>query len=254
MRNRANITRVIVTALVILLALPSLYAQEEREYIRKGNRLYKKSEFAGSEGMYRRVQEQERSTEDAGFNLGNALYKQGRYGEAADEFVRSAVEGETDTVRQAESLYNLGNSLIKEQKYEEGIRAYINSLKLDPGNVEAKYNLAWAQDQLQQQQQQEQNQDQNQDQQDKDKKQEENDDQQQQDQNEDQQQQDQNEDQQQEEKPQDQEQQQQQQEQSISREDAKRLLDALAANEKETQEKVQREKAAKARVRVIKNW
>lgn len=246
MRNRVNITRVIVTALGILLALPSLSAQEGREYIRKGNRLYKKSEFAGSEGMYRRAQEQERSTEDAGFNLGNALYKQGRYGEAADEFVRSAVAGETDTVRQAQSLYNLGNSLIREQKYEEGIRAYINSLKLDPGNIEAKYNLAWAQDQLQQQQQQEQNKDQSQDQQDNDKKKEENEDQQQQDQNEQQQQ---------EEKPQDQEQQQQQQqEQSISREDAKRLLDALAANEKETQEKVQREKAAKARVRVIKNW
>jgi tetratricopeptide (TPR) repeat protein len=245
MRNRVNIGRVIVTALGILLALPSLSAQDEREYIRKGNRLYKKSEFAGSEGMYRRAQEQERSTEDAGFNLGNALYKQGRYGEAADEFVRSAVAGETDTVRQAESLYNLGNSLIKEQKYEEGIKAYINSLMLDPGNMEAKYNLAWAQDQLQQQQEQEQNKDQNQDQKDDEKKDGNDEDQQQQDQNEEQQQQ---------EKPQDQEQQQQQQEQSISREDAKRLLDALAANEKDTQEKVQREKAAKARVRVIKNW
>lgn len=246
MRNRVNIARIIVTAMGILLALPSLSAQDEREYIRKGNRLYKKSEFAGSEGMYRRAQEQERSTEDAGFNLGNALYKQSRYGEAADEFLRSAVDGESDTVRTAQSLYNLGNSLIKEQKYEEGIRAYINSLKLDPGNMEAKYNLAWAQDQLQQQQQQEQNKDQNQDQQDKDNKKEENQDQQQQEQNRDQQQ----------EQPQDQEQQQQQQqqEQSISREDAKRLLDALAANEKDTQEKVQREKAAKARVRVIKNW
>jgi len=250
MRNRAYITRVILTALVIVLVLPSLYAQEEREYIRKGNRLYKKSEFAGSEGMYRRAQEQERSTEDAGFNLGNALYKQGRYGEAAEEFVRSAVAGETDTVSQAESLYNLGNSLIKEQKYEEGIGAYINSLKLDPGNIEAKYNLAWAQDQLQQQQQQEenkdQNQDQNQDQKDDEKKDGNNEDQQKQDQNREQP-----------EQPQDQEQQQQQQqqqEQSISREDAKRLLDALAANEKDTQEKVQRDKAAKARVRVIKNW
>lgn len=238
MRTRVSITRVIVTALAILLALPSLSAQEEREYIRKGNRLYKKSEFAGSEGMYRRAQEQERSTEDAGFNLGNALYKQGRYGEAAEEFVRSAVAGETDTVRQAQSLYNLGNSLIREQKYEEGIRAYINSLKLDPCNIEAKYNLAWAQDQLQQQQQQEQQQE-NQDQQQEKKENEKNDDQQKDD------------DQQQEEEPGDQE---QQQEQSISREDAKRLLDALAANEKETQEKVQREKAAKARVRVIKNW
>jgi len=247
MRKRVSITRVIVTALAILLALPSLSAQEEREYIRKGNRLYKKSEFAGSEGMYRRAQEQERSTEDAVFNLGNALYKQGRYGEAADEFVRSVVAGEADTVRQAQSLYNLGNSLIKEQKYEEAIRAYINSLKLDPGNIETKYNLAWAQDQLQQQQQQQQEQQQqNQDQQEEKKENEKNDDQQKDD------------DQQQEEQPRDQEQQprdqEQQQEQSISRDDAKRLLDALAANEKETQEKVQREKAAKARVRVIKNW
>ncbi len=236
MRNRVNIARVIVTALGILLTLPSLSAQEEREYIRKGNRLYKKSEFAGSEAMYRRAQEQEQSTEDAGFNLGNALYKQGRYGEAADEFVRSAVAGETDTVKQAQSLYNLGNSLIKEQKYDEGIRAYINSLKLDPGNIEAKYNLAWAQDQLRQQQKK----DQNQDQQENNKENEKSDDQQESD------------DQQQEEQPREQEG--QQQEQSISREDAKRLLDALAANEKETQEKVQRDKAAKARVKVIKNW
>ena len=45
-----------------------------------------------------------------------------------------------------------------------------------------------------------------------------------------------------------------QQQPSISREDAKRLLDALSANEKETQEKVQRDKAARAKVRVIKNW
>ncbi len=250
MRNRVYIARVIVTALGILLLHTSLSAQEEREYIRKGNRLYKKSEFAGSEGMYRRAQEQERSTEDAVFNLGNALYKQGRYGEATDEFVRSAVAGETDTVRQAQSLYNLGNSLIKEQKYEEGIRAYINSLKLDPDNIEAKYNLAWAQDQLlqqqQQEQQQQQNEDQNQDKKDDEKKEGNNDDQQKQNQNE--QQQDQQD---QQDQPRDQE---QQQEQSISREDAKRLLDALAANEKDTQEKVQREKAAGAKVRVIKNW
>lgn len=247
MREKANIRRIIVTALGILLILPSLSAQEEREYIRKGNRLFNKSEFAGSEGMYRRAQEQERASGDAGFNLGDALYRQERYGEATDEFIRSAATVEADTVNQAQSLYNLGNSLIKEQKYEEGIRAYINSLKLNPDNIEAKYNLAWAQDQLQQQQQQEQKQ-QNQDQQQENKENENKADQQQSDD----QQQEKPQDQQQEEQPRDQER--QQQEQSISREDAKRLLDALAANEKETQEKVQREQAAKARVRVIKNW
>lgn len=240
--------KVILTAVCLLIVSPTLSGQEDREYIRKGNRLYKKSEFAGSEGMYRRSMEQDKPFEDAGFNLGDALYKQGRFGEAADEFSKAAEASEGNAQKQAEGFYNLGNSLLKEQKFKESIGAYINSLKLNPDNMQAKYNLAWAQDQLkkqQEEQQQQQDQDKNQDQQ-QDENKENKDDQQDksdQEKQEDQQNQDEK-----------QNQQQQQQQPSISREDAKRLLDALAANEKETQEKVQRDKAAKAKVRVIKNW
>lgn len=238
--------KLILTALCLLFVSYSLSGQENREYIRKGNRLYKKSEFAGSEGMYRRAQAQEKQGGDAGFNLGGALYKQGRYGEAADEFSKAAATSEGDSLRQAEGLYNLGNSLLKEQKFKESIGAYINSLKLNPENIQAKHNLAYAQDQLNKQEEQQQNQ------QDQDKKQD-----QQQDQNkenkDDQQDQDKNQDQQQQQDDQ-QQQPQQDQQSSISREDAKRLLDAMTAKEKDTQEKVQRDKAAKAKVRVIKNW
>jgi Ca-activated chloride channel homolog len=228
--------KVILTVLCMLLVSVSLSGQEEREYIRKGNKLYKKSEFAGSEGMYRRAQAQEKQGGDAGFNLGDALYRQGRFGEAAGEFSKAAATSEGDSLKQAEGYYNLGNSLLKEQKFEESIGAYINSLKLNPDNIPAKYNLAWAQDQLkkqEEQQQQQQDQDKNQEQQqdeDKDDQQEKND-----------------------QENQDQQDQQDQQP-SISREDARRLLDAMAAREKETQEKVQRDKAAQAKVRVIKNW
>jgi len=232
--------KIILTALCMLIVSSSLYGQEEREYVRKGNRLYKKSEFAGSEGMYRRAMEQDKPFEDARFNLGDALYRQGRFGEAAAEFSRAAATSEGDSLKQSEGFYNLGNSLVKEQKFEESIGAYINSLKLNPDNIQAKYNLAWAQEELkkqqEQQQQQQQDQEKNQDQQqDKNKEDQQGKNDQQQD-------------------KQDQEGQEQQQQQSISREDAKRLLDALAANEKETQEKVQRDKAARAKVRVIKNW
>ena len=236
--------KIILTAACLLLVSVSLNGQDEREYIRKGNRLYKKGEFAGSEGMYRRAQAQEKQAGDSGFNLGDALYKQGRFGEATAEFGKAATSTKGDTLKQAQGLYNLGNSLLKEQKFEESIKAYINSLILNPGNIEAKYNLAYAQDQLKKQQEQEkqQQQDQNKDQQ-QDQNKENKEDQQEQN-NQDKQQ------------NQDDQQQQQQQEQqpSISREDAKRLLDALAANEKDTQEKVQRDKAARAKVRVIKNW
>ncbi len=231
--------KVILTTLCVLLVSSSLCGQEEREYIRKGNKLYKKSEFAGSEGMYRRAQAHEKQRGDAGFNLGDALYKQGRFGEAAGEFSKVASTTEGDSLKQAEGYYNLGNSLVKEQKFEESIGAYINSLKLNPDNIQAKYNLAWAQDQLKKQEEQQKQQNQNKDKEPEQQQDENKEDQKNQNQD-DQQSQDQD--------------QSQDQPPSISREDAKRLLDAMAANEKDTQEKVQHDKAAKAKVRVIKNW
>jgi tetratricopeptide (TPR) repeat protein len=244
MRVRATAYRIIGAAICMTVISSSLYGQEEREYIRKGNRLYKKGEFAGSEGMYRRAEEQTGSGHDAIFNLGDALYRQSRFSEATAEFSRAAKAGETDSLKRADGLYNLGNSLLKEQKFKESINAYISSLKLNPDNMQAKYNLAYAQDQVKkQEEQQQQQQDQNQDKDQQDK----------QDQNKDQEQKE-NQDKQDDPQQDQQEQQQQQQQPAISREDAKRLLDALAANEKETQEKVQRDKAAKAKVRVIKNW
>ena len=244
--KRLSIYRILYGVTVLLSLFPSAYGQDGGEYIRKGNRLYRKNEYAGSEGMYRRAQSADRPSADAAFNLGDALYKQGRFGEATKEFTNTSQGGEVDSLKQAQSFYNLGNSLLKEQKFEESIRAYINSLKLDPANVQTKYNLAYAQDQLKKQQEQQKQQQKDQKDQKKD---------QQKDQNKDQQKQDQNKD------NQDQKQDQQQQpqqgqnpQQTMSRDDAKRLLDALAANEKETQEKVQRDRAVKAKVRVIKNW
>jgi hypothetical protein len=40
----------------------------------------------------------------------------------------------------------------------------------------------------------------------------------------------------------------------MSKEDAKRLLEALASDEKKVQEKVKKEKANAARVRTLKDW
>ncbi len=77
-----------------------------------------------------------------------------------------------DKDKRSASMYNLGNSLLMANKLQESIDAYKNSLKLNPDNMEAKYNLAYAQDllkkqqeqQKQQQQQNKDNQDQNKDQ------------------------------------------------------------------------------------------
>jgi tetratricopeptide (TPR) repeat protein len=237
--------------ILTLTFIAPMAGQKHKKYTRQGNRSYEDNNFGDSEMLYRRAVDADPAFNKAIFNLGDALYKQEKYEEALDNF--KEISGrDTDRDLLADSYYNMGNTLLKSGKIEESIEAYKNALRNDPSNMEAKYNLAYAQDLLDQQKNQQQQQ---QDQQQKDQQQQDN--QQSQGENEDQQQQQGDQEQDQDQQQQDQQQQQQQQqqgEQQMSREDAERLLQALAENEKEVQEKVKKEKAARARIRTLKNW
>jgi Ca-activated chloride channel family protein len=248
--NKGNTKAVMILFITVLTASNlALKAQGEKKYIRQGNREYFDNKFSESEISYRRAIDRNESSSDALFNIGDALYKQNKFDDAGTQFLENSGLSD-DNIRKAAALYNLGNSLLMADKIQESIDAYKGSLKLNPDNMEAKYNLAYAQDLLQQQQQQQQQQN-KQDQSKDNKGQDEN---QNQEQNQEQEQ-NQNEDQNQNsEEEQQGNQQQQEDQQSISKEDAERLLDAIANDEKDVQEKVKLAKAAKARVRTAKNW
>jgi len=216
------------------MTFPALFAQEDKKYIRQGNREYNDAKFVESETKYRTATDKNKSNPDAVFNTGDALYRQQKYEEAGKLFIENS-EMTSEKSKKAASYYNLGNSLLMADKPAESIEAYKNSLKLNPDNMEAKYNLAYAQDLLRQQQQQEQQQ-QQQDQ-NNDKKEEQDQDKKNDDQNKDEQQ--------------DEEQGNQQ---KISKEDAERVLNSLANEEKKVQEKVKLAKAKESRVRSVKNW
>jgi tetratricopeptide (TPR) repeat protein len=231
---------------VFIFVSAAMNAQADKKYIRKGNREYEKNKFSDSEISYKKAVDENKQYPDAVFNVGDALYKQKKFEEAGSQFVESTNEN-YDRIKKSAGLYNLGNSLIKANKLQESIDAYENSLKLRPDNHEAKYNLAYAQDLLKQQQKKQQ--------QDK-KKQDQNKDKNKQDQKKDQKDQnDKNKDQKKDQNTnKDQKQQQQPREQEISKEDAQRLLNSMANDEKNVQEKVKLAKATKSKVRTRINW
>jgi Ca-activated chloride channel homolog len=221
-------------------------AQTDKKFIRQGNREYDKSKFPESEISYRKAVDKNKQSPDALFNVGDALYKQNKFEEAGKQFTENVSEN-YDRSKKSAGLYNLANSLLKANKLQESIEAYKNSLKLRPGNREAKYNLSYAQDLLKHQQEQQQKQQQNNQDQNKDKKKE--------DQKKDQKDQnDKNKDQQKKQNDKKDQKQQQKQQQEISKEDAERLLNSLANDEKNVEEKVKLAKAAKTKVRTVKNW
>jgi Ca-activated chloride channel homolog len=219
----------------ILLSLGTdlLQAQGIKRHIREGNKHYKQEKFAESELEYRKALEGKKESPEGRFNLGNALYKQEKFDESARAF-GEIPEGIEDSVSLAAYYHNLGNSLLQSQKIPESIEAYKQSLRHNPSDLETKYNLAYAQKLMNEQQDQNQNQNQ------QENDQEENE-QQQQDQ---------------------QDQQDQQKEQNkeeprpdqISREDAERLLQAIENEEKQVQERLNEEKTKQQKIRVIRNW
>lgn len=244
----------VIIWIICLLISSSLlaYGQGDKKFIRQGNSKYEKKEFADSEISYRKAIDMNKSSGDASFNLGDALFKQNKYEEAVKQFIENVKISE-DNSKKSNSFYNLGNSLLKESKIQESIDAYKASLKLNPRNQETKYNLAYAQDLLKQQQQQQQ--DKNKQDQNKEDKEDKKDNKRNKDNNKNDQNKDQNKNQDNKQnQDQNQQQKQQQQQQGISKEDAKRLLDALASDEKNVQEKVKLAKASRERVNTLKNW
>jgi len=244
-KNKYYLPYLLVTLLIQIFISYSVSGQTEKKYLRKGNSKYFDGNYSESEILYRKAIEENRASVAGNFNLGDALYRQNKFDDAAKQFISSA-EMSADRMEKARSFYNLGNALLKNNRVEESIEAYKNSLRLNPANPEAKYNLAYAQDllkKMQQQQQQQQNQ------QNQNKKQDQKDESSQQ-----QQQQEQNKDENKQNQENQQQQQMQQQKQGLSKEDAERILSALENEEKKVQEKVKQANALRERVKTLKNW
>ena len=233
--------RIFVTYLILsCTAGIGLFAQKKvRSAIREGNSLYNKEAFLDSEISYRKALETNPSDSIATFNLGNSLFRQQDEEKVKESFnhynttAQNAAKAGNKSLA-AKAFYNAGDVMMAAQQYDKAIDYFKQSLKNDPSDHEARYNLVLAQKLLQK------NQDQNQD--DQQDQQQQQQDQQQQQQNQDQQQeqnQDQQEQQNQEQQQQDQQQQDQQQQQNqMSQEQAEAILNANNRDEKETQQKV----------------
>ena len=241
--------------LVILLILCSLpaFAQADRHDVRAGNRKFGRGQFKESEIDYRKAVLKDSTSVTANYNLASALYRQEDWAGAAKAL--EAVKEQPDTPAQVH--YNAGDAALQQKDYQAAVNAFRQALLQDPGDLDAKENYIYAKKMLENQQQQgggggdgdnqqDQDQDQNQDQQNQDRNQDQNnnDQNQQQDQQDQQQNQDQN-----------QNQQQQEQQPQISPQQAQQMLRAIQAKEKETQDKVNKEKAALLKSREKeKNW
>lgn len=150
--------------ILFLLALVCvcIACDREKNELRKGNKAFDKSEFKQAEEAYRASLAADTNYTKAEYNLANALYKQGKDDKlhmAAgyyETFLKS--QSSEDSLNRANGTYNLGNAVFglsqsdtvkntdKSRLYlKKAAECYKESLRLNPSDSNAKYNLALTQ-------------------------------------------------------------------------------------------------------------
>ena len=262
---------ILLSVCLLLVSFADVSAQTDRREVRKGNRRFKEGEYTEAQVEYLKGLAKDSLSIAANYNMANTFFRQEDYANAEKALTR--VEDKAVTSADGAAFYyNQGAVAIAQQNWQKAVEAFAKSLLINPDDLDAKENYIYAKKMLQNQQQNQnnQNQDQNQDQ-DQDQDQDQNQDNQnqdnqdqnqdqdnQQDQNSDDQDKDKNQDQEDkdgDQNPQDQKQQNQGQQPQISPQAAQQMLQAIQAKEKETQDKVNKAKAAALKSRQKeKNW
>jgi tetratricopeptide (TPR) repeat protein len=240
---------IILILILTALLFFSSCAKEKRQ-LREGNDYYKESNYTEAENQYRKALVVDSNYLKAQYNLANANYKQQTQEklQTALRYYENYLKGNSynDTINNANTIYNRGNvnfqlfnsdttmePSMKIKYLQQALEDYKQTLRLNPQDSAAKYNLALTQYLLNKNQDQQQNQNQQQNQQ-----------------------------QQQQQQQQDQKQEKQENENTPAqpkrmkdKKETERMLEALKNNEKNTLEKVKKKEEQQVQKRYIeKDW
>lgn len=239
---------------LFLISTTAALAQNDRTFIRQGNRQYRARKWTAAEVQYRKAIARNANNPQAVYNLGCALMMQQKDSLAMQQFAKSADLQTTNKIRRAKSFHNMGVIMQNHQEFAKAIECYKMALRNNPQDNETRYNLALCKHQLKNQKNQQNqnknksgnyknNKDKNKQNKDQNKNQNKN-----KDQNKDQDKQNNN-------KNKDKNNQSQKPEQDkMSRDNAEQLLNAAVQQEKATKQKMQRAMSQPRRRQYDKNW
>lgn len=148
--------RYILVFALMVLGLAKVGAQNDRNFIRQGNRAYHKQKWAAAETQYRKAISKNQKNAQAVYNLGCALMMQQKDSMAMIQF-ENASKLETNKMRRARSYHNMGVVMQQHQQYAQAIGCYENALRCNPQDNATRYNLALCKKLLKNQKQNKQN-------------------------------------------------------------------------------------------------
>lgn len=143
MNTRFNLV-VMILILTAVLLYPHTLAFAQRSLsakIAEGNKLYNDGEYDKALIKYNDAQIEDPKSPQVFFNMGNVLFRQGKYKEAIDSYQKSMENGDINV--EAKAMYNIGNALFQQGQLRQALEYYKQALERDPDDIDAKYNIEY---------------------------------------------------------------------------------------------------------------
>ena len=137
---------------ITVLALSCLSAFAQKADLRRGNREFKKKEYAKADISYRKAIMQDTSLVAAYYNLANNLYRQENYDEAAKQLDAVQLTASEETFA-ADYYFNRGDVAVAKEDWQTAVNMFKECLRRNPEDLQAKENYLYARNKLQEQQQ-----------------------------------------------------------------------------------------------------
>jgi Ca-activated chloride channel family protein len=147
-KRRSEVTdqvsrRTAAMALALFLCPPRAAAASNEAALRRGNAHYDRQQYEQALEQYSVAGKKNPKDRRPVFNAGDALYKLEQYDKAAEAFDAVAKSGGPPDI-QAQAYYNLGNAFSRKGDHKEAVNAFRKAVALTPSDEEARRNLAVA--------------------------------------------------------------------------------------------------------------
>ena len=147
-----------IVFILILFVFGSLCSQsiESRLILKEGNNSYKKGDYKNSSDSYTNSIAEDQNNLDAIYNNGNSSMMSGDFQGARENF-NNYISKSNNNIDKGKAHYNIGNSFLNQYAKEtkEGgqpsseylknaVDEYKKSLRYNPNDIDARYNLSYA--------------------------------------------------------------------------------------------------------------
>lgn len=118
----------------------------------EGNRFYNQKRYDEALKMYTDAQAISPEAPELHYNIGNVLFRKREFEKAAEEYLKAQASRDRRLAQAA--VFNRGNALMLQGRLPEAINSYVQALRADPADADAKRNLELALRLLKEQQKQ----------------------------------------------------------------------------------------------------